>query len=646
MTYKIPDLTGSNPDYAITGDVTMFVTTNTSLKFPDSIYATSLTIYPFGETTPLVEGTDYVFNPSDYDYTTMAATMASVAGWNKSLLHSFTIIRPEAQLPLKVSMSYQTFYLRTPTVPVTNAAGSINFTPDLAAEMYNDLVTIKQTLFSSVATAATTTEHPVLLQEDINETNPANVVTNEQWTVDTYSNNSVIFPVQGAFFADSVTVEIPASSGGSAQTLVVNQDYMFQGLLPVMTSLSTNNSGIYALIKILKPFSGQVNITYHALGGMVTTKIFGWAVQELSQIKQLLGTSNYLTASSLSSTPLIQTMQQQIEGIQSQMRAQVLNPTYGDSTNGTTVVKQIRSTDTAEHWFTVASLYQVATSNPQQPVLTDHDGMNLHVQMTKAAYIADVNIAFNLNNPNYPFSVNVTNMIGKPGFTLWGTVDTTATIYPKWRVVYNQDPNAFTGAYLQIGMSLPNLTETLTIEDRSGVQSTWILNTDTGTNSAPLTPQDNGFTLPDGQSVWSNTVSGSLSVSYTQMAQNSTGYMVLAGAYNLSTFVPTSTTSFSQTALIPSTFLLQDIKSLDLWFTDTSGTNNAKWRVSVPMAYSGGTASGGVLIPTSIDNNNSTPQWMSLSLTQNSTNTTIAITIDGTPSSTDIIALRYVIAHV
>ena len=643
MTYKIPDLTGSNPDYAITGDVTMFVTTNTSLKFPDSIYATSLTIYPFGETTPLVEGTDYVFNPSDYDYTTMAATMASVAGWNKSLLHSFTIIRPEAQLPLKVSMSYQTFYLRTPTVPVTNAAGSINFTPDLAAEMYNDLVTIKQTLFSSVATAATTTEHPVLLQEDINETNPANVVTNEQWTVDTYSNNSVIFPVQGAFFADSVTVEIPASSGGSAQTLVVNQDYMFQGLLPVMTSLSTNNSGIYALIKILKPFSGQVNITYHALGGMVTTKIFGWAVQELSQIKQLLGTSNYLTASSLSSTPLIQTMQQQIEGIQSQMRAQVLNPTYGDSTNGTTVVKQIRSTDTAEHWFTVASLYQVATSNPQQPVLTDHDGMNLHVQMTKAAYIADVNIAFNLNNPNYPFSVNVTNMIGKPGFTLWGTVDTTATIYPKWRVVYNQDPNAFTGAYLQIGMSLPSLTETLTIEDVSGVESTWILNTETGTSSSPLTYEDDGFTLPDGKSVWS--ASGGVSVQHAQTAQNTTGYMVLAGAYNLGTFDSTQSSPFSQNTLLPTSFLLKDIKRVDLWFSDNSNPSTERWVVSVPMCSTPTLSTGGALIPLTIQSAG-VVGWFTLSLSQTASNTVATLSIVGTASTTDIIALRYVIAHV
>ena len=643
MTYKIPDLTGSNPDYAITGDVTMFVTTNTSLKFPDSIYATSLTIYPFGETTPLVEGTDYVFNPSDYDYTTMAATMASVAGWNKSLLHSFTIIRPEAQLPLKVSMSYQTFYLRTPTVPVTNAAGSINFTPDLAAEMYNDLVTIKQTLFSSVATAATTTEHPVLLQEDINETNPANVVTNEQWTVDTYSNNSVIFPVQGAFFADSVTVEIPASSGGSAQTLVVNQDYMFQGLLPVMTSLSTNNSGIYALIKILKPFSGQVNITYHALGGMVTTKIFGWAVQELSQIKQLLGTSNYLTASSLSSTPLIQTMQQQIEGIQSQMRAQVLNPTYGDSTNGTTVVKQIRSTDTAEHWFTVASLYQVATSNPQQPVLTDHDGMNLHVQMTKAAYIADVNIAFNLNNPNYPFSVNVTNMIGKPGFTLWGTVDTTATIYPKWRVVYNQDPNAFTGAYLQIGMSLPSLTETLTIEDVSGVESTWILNTETGTSSSPLTYEDDGFTLPDGKSVWS--ASGGVSVQHAQTAQNTTGYMVLAGAYNLGTFDSTQSSPFSQNTLLPTSFLLKDIKRVDLWFSDNSNPSTERWVVSIPMCSTPTLSTGGALIPLTIQSAG-VVGWFTLSLSQTASNTVATLSIVGTASTTDIIALRYVIAHV
>ena len=644
MTYKIPDLTGSNPDYAITGDVTMFVTTNTSLKFPESIYTSSLVVTPFGETTPLVEGTDYVFNTNDYDYTTMAKAQAADPSWNKSLLHSLTITRPEAKLPIKVSMSYQTFYLSTPTVPITNTSGSINFTPDLAAEMYNDLVNIKQTLFSSVATAASTTQHPILLQEDINETNPDNVITNEQWTIDTYSNNSVIFPVQGAFFADSVTVEIPASSGGTSQTLVVNQDYMFQGLLPVMTSLSTNNSGIYALIKILKPFSGTVNISYHALGGLVTTKIFGWAVQELTQIKEILGTSHYLTSSSLASTPLIQTMQQQIEGIKSQMRAQVTSPTYGDSTSGTTVVKQIRATDTEEHWFTVATLYQVATATGN--VLTDHDGMNLHVQMSKAAYIADVNIAFNLNNPNYPFSVNVTNMIGKPGFTLWGTVDTTATIYPKWRVVYNQDPNAFTGAYLQIGMSLPSLTETLTIEDVSGVQSTWILNTDTGTTSSPLTPDDgtgDGFVLPDGKSVWS--AEGGISVQHTQTAQNTTGYMVLAGAYNLGTFDSTQNASLTQTSLLPVSFLLKDIKKIDLWFSDASNPSTERWVISVPMSSTPTLSTGGALIPLTIEAAG-VVGWLTISLTQTASNTVATLSIVGTASTTDTIALRYVIAHV
>lgn len=647
MTYKIPDLTGTNPNYKVDGDVTMMVTPQSQLCFPLPIYADSLVITPFGSTTPLVKGTDYEFTSSDIDYTTMGVAMASDASWNQLLVKSFTVFRAPANLPLKITMSYQTFYLGTPNVPVTNDGGTVDLTPGLILDLVNKTSSLEQIINGSSSSGGFTTQKPVVLQYDINETNPANVITDEVWSIDTFNGKSVIFPVQGPFFQDSVSVSLTGNSGEANTTLVNGTDYLCLMFNPVLTSLSTNNSGIYTIIKILKQFSGQVSISYHAVGGEVTANTVGIFAENLEDIKNFLSNQYFLTQQSLTNTPTIQIIQQQIQELNSKMRAQVENPTYGDSTNGVTVVKQIRATNTEEHWFTVAQLYQVATSSPQ-PVYTEHDGMNLHVQMKNANYMADVSISFNKNNPNYPFSVNVTNMIGEPGFTLWGTVNTTVTIYPKWRVVYNQDLNAFTGAYLQLGMSLPNLTETLTIEDRSGVQSTWILNTDTGTTSAPLTPQDNGFPLPDGQSIWSSTEANSMSVAYTQMAQNSTGYMVLAGAYDLSTFSSTNTTPFSQVALIPPTFLLKDIKTLDLWFTDTSGTNNAAWRVSVPMVYQSTTSStqGGVLIPSSIDNTNENPQWMSISLTQTVSNTNVSIKLNDSASSSDIIALRYVIAHV
>lgn len=646
--YKIPDMTGTDPNYAVKNDVTMMVTSGSRLAFPESIYSSSLVITPFGSTTPLVQGTDYNFTTSDIDYTTMAKAMASDPSWKSQLVKSFTIVRPQVNLPLKISMSYQCFYLMTPTVPITNASGTVDFNPDVAAMLVNNVASLQQIINSGTSSTGFTTQKPVVLQYDINETNPNNVITDEVWSIDTFNGQSTIFPVQGPFFRDSVSVSLTGNSGVSPTTLTEGTDYLCLGFNPVLTSLSTNNSGIYTLIKILKQFSGQVSVNYHAVGGEVTANTVGLLAENIEDIKTYLSNTYFLTQQSLSDSPTIKIIQQQIQELNAKMRAQVDNATYGDSTNGVTVVKQIRASNTDEHWFTIASLYQVATSNPQQPVLTDHDGMNLTVQMKNANYMADVSISFNKNNPNYPFSVNVTNMIGEPGFVLWGNTNTTSTIYPKWRVVYNQDPNAFTGAYLQLGMSLPQLTETLTIEDRSGVQSTWILNTATGTNAAPLTPEDNGFTLPDNQSIWSSTASGSMSVAHTQMAQNNTGYMVLAGAYNLSSFNESNQGVFSQTALIPNTFLLQDIKKLDLWFTDSSTSPPTRFRIEMPMAYTASTTStsGGVLIPVSTQNANSTPLWMKITLTSTSVGVTITITLSGNTSTADVIALRYLIAHV
>ena len=644
MTYKIPDLTGTDPNYAVKNDVTMMVTSGSQLCFQESIYSKSLVITPFGSDTPLVQGTDYNFTNQDIDYTTMAKAMASDPSWDNQLVKSFTVLRPQANLPLKISMSYQYFYLVTPTVPITNASGTVDFNPDVAAMLINNVASLQQIINSPTASAGFTTQKPVILQYDINETNPNNVISDEVWSIDTFNGKSTIFPVQGPFFRDSVSISLTGNSGVTPTQLVEGTDYLCLGFNPVLTSLSTNNSGIYMLIKILKQFSGQVSVTYHAVGGEVTSNTVGLLAENIEDIKTYLSNTYFLTQQSLSDSPTIKTIQQQIQELNAKMRAQVENATYGDSTNGVTVVKQIRATNTDEHWFTIASLYQVAAS--PTPVLTDHDGMNLHVQMKNACYMADVSISFNRNNPNYPFSVNVTNMIGEPGFVLWGNTNTTSTIYPKWRVVYNQDPNAFTGAYLQLGMSLPQLTETLTIEDRSGVQSTWILNTETGTNAAPLTPQDNGFKLPDGQSVWSSTTTNSMSVSYAQMAQNSTGYMVLAGAYNLSSFNNSNASPFSQTSLIPNTFLLKDIKRLDLWFTDS--TTSSKFRLEVPMVYTASSYStmGGVLVPVSTQNANSTPLWLVVTLTSSVGGVTINITMTGNTSTTDVIALRYVIAHV
>ena len=193
MTYKIPDLTGTNPNYKVDGDVTMMVTPQSQLCFPLPIYADSLVITPFGSTAPLVKGTDYEFTSSDMDYTTMGVAMASDASWNQTLVKSFTVFRAAANLPLKVTMSYQTFYLGTPSVPVTNDGGTVDLTPGLILSLVNKTASLEQIISGGSSSGGFTTQKPVVLQYDINETNPANVITNEVWSIDTFNGKSVIF---------------------------------------------------------------------------------------------------------------------------------------------------------------------------------------------------------------------------------------------------------------------------------------------------------------------------------------------------------------------------------------------------------------------------------------------------------------------
>ena len=640
MSYKLADMTGTDTNYKVTGDVTKLMASNISLEFSETIYADSLVITPFSGGDALIEGTDYEFTDSDRDYTAEAKASASDSTWSHRLAKSFTIIRPIAALPLKVSMTYQFFFLTTPTVPVTNSSGTVDFNPDVAKSLIEDVAAIKEIVSGTTESAGFTTATPTVLQYDINGTNSANVVTGESWSVDTFNSKSVIFPVQGMFFKDSVSIKLDDGGGtdGKGTPLVYGTDYACYGVNLTLTAETTDTSGIYTLIKILKQYAGKILVTYHALGGFVTSDIIGQLTSTVEDIKTYLAGTAFLTAGTLKNAALIQTMLQSIQELQTQMRAQIDGATYGDSTTGTAVVKQIRAANAQEHWFTIASLYQVKTGTT--PVMTDHDRMLLHVQLTTAKYMADVAISFDRENANYPFAVNVTNVLVDPGFTLFGDVNTTTTIYPKWRVVYNNDVSAFSGAYLQIGLTLPALTETLTVEDRSGTQSTWVLDTSTGTGDNPLIPVDDGFTLPDNASVWSS--SGGNSVSYTKMAQTPTGYLIGSGAYALTSFDNTVPTGITETALIPYGFILSDISVIDLYMTDAT---NRRWVTRIAVSATTDGVSGTAIVPLATTSQGNMG-LLYLTLSTNNGAVQYALTVKGAASTTDGIAIRYIVAHI
>ena len=633
MTYYIPDLTGSNSDYLESADLYTFTQTGVTINFTTPVYRDSIVVSIVGGSgTTLSLGVDYTFQTSDIDYTTMAKASNASATFSSVLVKSITITRSANLLPVQVSMSYQRFYLTTPSVPVSNASGSVDFTPDLVLSMLQDISVLKQQVSKVEDSAALTTALPVILDYDINETNPNNVIASETWTVDVFNHKNVIFPVQGCFFKDSVTVTI------NDNPLTYGTDYLILGLNFDLTRQTTNTSGIYTLIQLLYDYAGDVVITYHAVGGTVSANVVGTLYENIYEIKQYLGASQFLTEDSLKDATIIQTLSDTVKELQDKMRIQLSgSPNYGDTTNGQAVLMQVRANDTKLHWFTIASLYQVDGSTDY----TKHDRMSLHIQLAQAGVLADVDIAFNQNLSENPARIEARNVVIDTGFTLFGVTNLTTVVYPQFRVVTNNDTGVISGAYIQIGLNMPSLTETITLENRSGVESTWKLTSTLGSSSTPLTPSDDGFLLPDNASTWS--ASGGLSVQYAQTLQNSFGYLVWGGAQTYLTLDASASTTTTLTSTLPDYFRIEDIKALEIITTDA---NNLILRTMVPMsaALSGSTQIGTGIIPIASSSNQTS--IVNITLDPAAGVPTISFVIKGASNASDQLALRYLIAHV
>ena len=634
MTAYIPDLTGSNPNYLVTNDIYTLTTTGVQIKFRNPIYQSSLVIAPVGDSAnPLILDEDYTFNASDIDNTTMARAANTNKNFAATLVSSVTITRQSKLLPIQVAMSYQSFYGTSPDASISNDAGTMNFSPDLLESMILDIATLKAQTAQAQSSAGTTLVLPTILEYDINGTNSANLVTGEVWTLDTYHGKSVIFPVQGSFFKDSVVVTV----NGSA--LTYGTDYLILGVNFPFSRITSNTSGVFTFIQLLTAYAGDVSITYHAVGGEVTANVVSGLYNGLMDLRSFLNGASFLTVDTLNQSDVIQALQNDVASLGATMRKQFNGTaTYGDTTNGVTVVKQVRATDTQLHWYTIASLYQVASNGVTN--YTTHDRMSLHIQLANAEYMADVDVAYNQAQHANPVRIEARNVIMDPGFKLFGTVSLTTLVVPSFRVIRNNDPSTISGAYLQIGLSCPSLTENITIEDRSGVESTWILDTNEGTSAAPITPSDTGLILPDGVSTWSTT--GALSVQDSQVLQNSTGYLVYGGSTPFTSFDSTAATAWVQTSSLPSYFAIKDIRAIELYTMDGSGN---LYTTVIPMTGNEGSTSQQVGSGIMQISTAGAMAPISVKLTITTTAVSIALAIAGQTLIVDAFALRYAVAR-
>jgi hypothetical protein len=573
-----PDLTGANSQYYHPDDRYAAYVSGQQVIFDQTLYQQGLIITPDGSETPWVYGTDWSVTESDIDTDTMTQAVAMLPSFSLTLLKSITILHAQADLPLFLNIASQSYYPRPenmPPLPDANNALTALLEGIIAriTELENEVTRVTVTTSGSPGT-------PKLLAWDIDGTNSANLIATETYTVNTFGGQSTIRPIQGSFFKDSLVLSV------NGQTLTAGTDYQAVGLNSAKTTRTKNASGIYDFILLTYDYAGPVQVTYHAVGGDASVEDLSAVYQNIQNVQAFLTNTGFLTSDQLVTSPAMQNIINKLCGLENQMRVLLSGtPDYGDSTNGVATKKFLRAPDTGLHWYTIAKLYQVLGSTD----VVHKDRMDLHLQLVNALMMMDVSIAFDLDNTRDPLTVNARNIVQDVQFTSYGTLDTPANVtVPQFRVIWDAPSVYVSGAYLQIGLNLPNLTETLAIEDSSGMESCWILDTTTGSSGTPLTNNDTDLVLPDGSSAWGS--SNSSATSAVKTMPNELGYLAWNGSQNLKT-MDTTTGKQTLTNTLPAFFLIQDITEIVAELQDS--TNNPM-RVIFPMTGTSTTARRGI----------------------------------------------------
>ena len=640
-TYYLPDVTGTNPDYAQVNIPSYMYQAGQVIGFENSpIFASSLTMYlTDGTAAPLIQNVDWVVNPTDIDQTAMSRAFLENPGFTGQLIKSFTMMSTKA-LDKQIAMSYQEFYLTVPGRTYDDGT-PFEVSVDLIKSLVTGLADVRQQVARVSSPVAPNVAAPALLPFDINKTISGNVVTNELITVNTVAGAKVIRFTAGAFFADSVTLVYNGSPLNPAT------DYIPIGWSS-LTKQSTNTGGIYQYILLNGSFAGTVTATYHAVGGDVQQSDIRSAYDLLVAIQTFLNDSVFVTSDTVVETPAFRAMNARVTFLENQMRNLLTPPSYTDATAGSSVVRPIITTDSNFHWWTIATLYQVAGSS----TIVMADQFKGRVFFPNAKVSLSFSIDVNLNQTRNPVTFSTENLIFDPLYTLFGDVSVNAPVYPMLRVVWNQSSAGFSGACLQIGLPLTALSDQMDVEDHSSAESCWLLSKTgqliIGQTPNPSSPSDNGFLLPDGVSIWSDLSSSSYMV--VGVPKYDGGYIVYDGsAYNLSAIATTGSTGTDFNVLLPTYFPISVVKSLIVTLMSADGT--IAYDVDIPLPfYNSGNMTGRVSFADSTNSLMSMSATLSqdsqdnIGLSLNVSDIAISTQASSVASMTDIV--RYVRAKV
>lgn len=613
MGYFTPDFSGTKDEYKVKDDNFIIFQTGQRLTFKHPVFLDTLKVTQIGTVnTTLVKDVNWqVTTDRDYDYDAMAKAKVYSANFNKILVKSIVFIGNVVN-EYQVSLTYQSLYPSIYLSMLSDDGTPMDINPDYVRELEERLSSLGEATRVVGNTSSGTNVAPAILPLDKDEENPdTNTIKNELHVVNVYDGINIIRPVQGAFFKGSVVVKT-----NDGTPLVENTDFVVFGIDLARTKASRSKNDVYNFIMITKAIADTLVVQYHAYGGEATLADISaiWAI--VNDIKMFLENSNFATEVNIATMPVITNTIQRMETLESRMRSLVSSgsPSYGDATTGKTTVRNIRAVDSNLHWWNIATLYTVDGGNDE---VTIADRMKFRIKLLNANLMADVFVSANLlaDDKLVVDSAAVQQDLGYVSLTSY---DNVPVAMPQFRIIYNDIVDNNSGVILQIGMTLPNLTETIAIEDTSGKESCWIL---LGATEATPTPNDNTVTLPNSDYIWST--SNSNSRSYAHMLPNKSGYLAWAGTLNLSTVA--LQTDLAMDHLLTNNFLVNDVKSIS--FEILEGTRLTRYTMPVTAATLDTYTRLSGIAYLDVKDTNGTPMGIKLFLTKNNTTNAISLNL-------------------
>lgn len=493
MSYSIPDLTASDPSYRIVNSKSRIITANQKLYLNDAVYSDTLTVTLEGTlNVVLSRGVDWAVDEEDVDYTLMGRLQRLDETFDKTIITAIRVTKPFIS-PYNINLDYQRVYPVEMQYIQNNPNDNIEFTPDVLESMIRSIINLEMATAPIQNIQAVTDKKPLMLEPDPTKSLSENIIKDERWKVDVPNNVCVIHPVAGAFYKDSLKIFYPISNS----FLKEGEDYIVTGLDYYKTKHTTNESGVYGFVVIIKSIVGEVTASYHAYGGQPTIYDIRQLYETLTNIRKYVTDSQILTATTLGSADSFVNLVSRINALEKEMRrlATQGRPTYGEDNKS--LLMKISSVDNKFHWWTIGSLYKVAGSDT---VFTS-DISHLQIQTLYSKFLIDMYISMDITNPYEKFRVNTNTSITPTCYIPFendsGLDD---LIRPQLRIIWNTNTIESSGILLQIGLRLKGLSEeTIAIADLSGPECCFILESEK--DEAQL-PNDDIIQLPSGNSIW------------------------------------------------------------------------------------------------------------------------------------------------